>query len=145
MIRVRHCIKKSQRGLYGEEALKAAIDAIRDGRGINATLCQFGIPTKTLCRHLDGWVSVPGQLNLRSKTTVFLGNRNWNLLIIYMLRKSFVWIKYKQSSYHCFWTKHLSGNRRSSWIKNQSVGELGLAMFCLVIRTVRFNYISTGK
>jgi hypothetical protein len=68
---VRTYKRKTARGSYGTEALKEALAAVLSGTGIKTAARQFGIPSKTLRRHRDGKVSLPGTVKLGNWSTVF--------------------------------------------------------------------------
>ena len=56
--------KKSKRAEYGSETMKKALKKLADGSSMRATSKEFGIPPRTLRRHRDGKVKVPGVINL---------------------------------------------------------------------------------
>jgi len=60
---VRHYKRKSTRGSYGKKALDAAVDKVRTGQmSKQKTSMTYGVPRKTLNRHLNGLVKKPGCL-----------------------------------------------------------------------------------
>jgi hypothetical protein len=61
---VRTYKRKTDRGKYGTEALKDALEAVLSGTGLKTAARQYGIPAKTLRRHRDGKVSQPGIVKL---------------------------------------------------------------------------------
>ena len=62
--------KKSKRAEYGSETMKKALKKLADGSSMRATSKEFGIPPRTLRRHRDGKVKVPGVINLGSYTVL---------------------------------------------------------------------------
>ena len=54
--------RKSSRGSYGLDKLNSAVQAVRDGSSVRRSAQQFGVPRKTLERHLKGRVKKPGAL-----------------------------------------------------------------------------------
>ena len=60
----------SDRGKYGQSALTAVLDAIKNGCSLKKAECDFGVPRKTLRRHRDGKVLSPGTANLDGCNTV---------------------------------------------------------------------------
>jgi hypothetical protein len=68
---VRTYKRKTDRGKYGTEALKDALEAVLSGTGLKTAARQYGIPAKTLRRHRDGKVSQPGIVKLGNVSTVF--------------------------------------------------------------------------
>ena len=61
---VRNYIKKSDRGQYGNKKLADALKAILDGVPLIKVSKECGIPARTLRRHRDKKVQVPGSVNL---------------------------------------------------------------------------------
>ena len=63
---VRHYKRKTERGAYGSEQLKAALEAIKspDGMPLLRASKFFWVPTRTLRRHRDGMLVVPGAVRL---------------------------------------------------------------------------------
>src|SRR6218665_2253770 len=53
--------RKTDRGSYGEEALKRALAALRDGQSYHSVEKSFEIPRRTLQRHIKGQVLQPGR------------------------------------------------------------------------------------
>ena len=68
---VRTYQRKTERGQYGTEKLRQALETVRNGTAIKTASRQYGIPPKTLRRHRDGNVSKPGEVKLGSISTVF--------------------------------------------------------------------------
>ena len=61
---VRKWERKSARGSYGSETLKAALGALEIGQSLKSTAKQFKIPKTTLRRHMKGQVRNPGEVKL---------------------------------------------------------------------------------
>jgi len=59
---VRTYKRKSSRGSYGLDKLNEAVQAVRDGTSVRSSALQYGVPRKTLERHLKGRVKNPGGL-----------------------------------------------------------------------------------
>lgn len=59
---VRTYKRRSNRGIYGEDGLKAALQSLREGKPLIRTSKEFGIPPRTLRRHRDNMVQRPGSL-----------------------------------------------------------------------------------
>ena len=60
MVRTYH--RKSSRGGYGIENINNAVQAVRDGYSVRNSALKFGVPRKTLERHVKGKVKAPGTL-----------------------------------------------------------------------------------
>jgi hypothetical protein len=61
---VRTHVRKSNRGSYGSDQLKKALEAISAGKSVKSTAKNFGIPKTTLLRHRDAKVQTPGLVKL---------------------------------------------------------------------------------
>ena len=59
----------SDRGKYGQEALSAAMEAIKNGCSLKKAERDFGVPRKTLRRHRDSKVTNPGKVSLGGAMT----------------------------------------------------------------------------
>jgi hypothetical protein len=59
----------SDRGKYGQSGLTAALDAIENGCSLKKAERDFGVPRKTLRRHRDGKVQIPGTATLGGRNT----------------------------------------------------------------------------
>ena len=60
---VRNYVKKSQRGIYGNENLQAALQEIQYGKSLKSIARKYKIPVRTLSRQKDGKVNAPGAVN----------------------------------------------------------------------------------
>ena len=61
---VRVYTSKTTRGDYGQGNLANALAAIQNGQALKAAARDFGVPPKTLRRHRDGNVRMPGSISL---------------------------------------------------------------------------------
>lgn len=68
---VRHYKRKTTRGEYGSVAIGEALESVRNGMPIKEAARRFGMSAKTLRRHRDGKVSVPGGVRLGRLSTIF--------------------------------------------------------------------------
>ena len=68
----RTCVRKTQRGNYGQENLSAALAAIAEGSSAYAASREYGVPEPTLRRHRDHKVKNPGTLHLGGTPQVLL-------------------------------------------------------------------------
>ena len=60
---VRKYKRRSERGKYGQDNLKAALKAVAEGTPLLRASKEFGIPARTLRRHRDKKVAEPGSIN----------------------------------------------------------------------------------
>ena len=67
---VRKYSRKSNRGVYGHESLKAALQSLREGKALRRASIEFGIPAHTLRRHRDKVVKEPGDIKMGRYQTV---------------------------------------------------------------------------
>jgi len=87
---VRTYIRKTQRGRYGNEALSHALAALASGAGVRATSREFGVPAKTLRRHRDQRVAIPGVIAMGNRPTVFSAEQEAELVQhIQMMERAF--------------------------------------------------------
>ena len=61
---VRVYTRKTTPGDYGQGNLANALAAIQNGQALKAAARDFGVPPKTLRRHRDGNVRMPGSISL---------------------------------------------------------------------------------
>ena len=76
---VRVYTRKTTRGDYGQGNLANALAAIQNGQALKAAARDFSVPPKTLRRHRDGNVRMPGSIS-----TNFFNKFSTNFLTIYM-------------------------------------------------------------
>ena len=56
--------EENNEGSYGNEKLKAALEAIREGMPIKRASIAHGVPRRTLRRHLNNKVQTPDEISL---------------------------------------------------------------------------------
>lgn len=61
----------STRGSYGEDSLRHALGALRDGQSFHRVAKDFGVPRRTLQRHFKGLVVNPGHQSLGRHRVTF--------------------------------------------------------------------------
>ena len=69
---VRKYSRKSNRGVYGHESLKAALQSLKEAKALRLATIEFGIPAHTLRRHSDKVVKEPGDIKMGRYQTVLL-------------------------------------------------------------------------
>jgi hypothetical protein len=75
--------RTTTRGSYGEEKLKQALQQLTEGMSYHSVAKKFGIPRRTLQRHMKGQVRNPGKKCLGRFETVHVKNWNWVTLMIH--------------------------------------------------------------
>jgi hypothetical protein len=63
-VMVRHYVKKTDRGSYGNEKLRKALQELEKGIPLLRVSVAHGIPRRTLRRHRDNLVTCPGTVSL---------------------------------------------------------------------------------
>ena len=63
-VMVRRYVKKTNRGSYGNEKLKNALQELENGAPLLRVSVAYGIPRRTLRRHRDNCVACPGTISL---------------------------------------------------------------------------------
>jgi hypothetical protein len=66
---VRKYIRKTNRGVYGTDALQNALQCLRNGVTVAKASTMYGIPERTLRRHRDSAVGKPGMVKFGSFET----------------------------------------------------------------------------
>ncbi|KAI0227100.1 hypothetical protein LSAT2_022427 [Lamellibrachia satsuma] len=64
--------RKTERGHYGDERLRAAVDAVHRRLSLNPASNEYGIPRRTLRQHHDDIVRLPEKVHMRSTSPVFM-------------------------------------------------------------------------
>src|ERR1041384_1421035 len=78
---VRRYERKSSRAAYSNEALQSALEALRNGATVREIARSFGISAKTLRRHRDGKVLMPGQVRMGNRKKVFTDEQERELVL----------------------------------------------------------------